>query len=64
MAMCSHVVTQFCPDVNLFCNLGHLEEWRAASGAAPEQAVTVAEVAYVGRRWWSYLHAAGEGARP
>lgn len=31
-ASCSHVVTQFCPDVNLFCNRDHLEAWRARAG--------------------------------
>jgi alkylmercury lyase len=52
---CSHVVTQFCPEVNFFCNGSHLEAWRADRAEEPGQRLTIDEVAELGREWWGYL---------
>lgn len=54
-ASCSHVVTQFCPDVNFFCNRGQLDEWRNASGNPSGEALDAEEAAELGRQWWAYL---------
>lgn len=36
-ASCSHVVTQFSPGVNFFCNHDHLHAWRSTTGDAKER---------------------------
>ena len=55
-ASCSHVVTQFCPDVNFFCNREHLDGWRAQAGEPVGEALSAREVAELGRQWWGYLN--------
>ena len=55
-ASCSHVVTQFCPDVNFFCNRGHLDAWRSQAGEPVGETLSVNEAADLGRRWWAYLN--------
>lgn len=55
-ASCSHVVTQFCPDVNFFCNRPHLEAWRSEVGEPVGETLSVDEAAELGRQWWSYLN--------
>ena len=55
-AGCSHVVTQFCPDVNFFCNLTHLDSWRSQAGEPVGEALTADEAAELGGQWWAYLN--------
>ena len=55
-ASCSHVVTQFCPDVNFFCNRGHLRAWRSQSGEPVGETLNGDEAAELGRHWWGYLN--------
>ena len=55
-ASCSHVVTQFCPDVNFFCNREHLEAWRAQAGEPAGETLSADEAAELGRQWWGYLN--------
>lgn len=52
---CSHVVTQFCPDVNFFCNREHLEAWRSQRGEPEGRSLNADEAAQLGRQWWAYL---------
>jgi hypothetical protein len=52
---CSHVVTQFCPDVNFFCNREHLEAWRSQRGEPEGRSLDAYEAAQLGRQWWAYL---------
>lgn len=54
-ASCSHVVTQFCPDVNFFCNREHLEAWRLQAGEPVGETLNADEAAELGRQWWGYL---------
>lgn len=56
-ASCSHVVTQFCPDVNFFCDRAHLDAWRVQTGEPEGETFSVLETAELGRRWWGYLSA-------
>lgn len=60
---CSHVMSQFCPEVNLFCSPDHLEQWRASRDAVEGQVLTVDETADLGRQWWAYLIDEEESAR-
>lgn len=55
-AGCSHVVTQFCPDVNFFCNRAHLEAWRSQAGEPVGETLNGDEAAELGRQWWAYLN--------
>lgn len=55
-ASCSHVVTQFCPDVNFFCNREHLEAWRSQVGEPVGETLSADEAAELGRQWWGYLN--------
>lgn len=59
-AGCSHVVTQFCPEVNFFCNDEHLEAWRAQAGDPMGQTLSADGAAELGRKWWAYLTDRGE----
>lgn len=52
---CSHVVTQFCPDVNFFCNSDHLDKWRSQADHPQGERLTLDGAADLGRRWWGYL---------
>lgn len=54
-ASCSHVVTQFCPDVNLFCNRDHLEAWRSQAGDPAGEILNTEGAAELGRQWWAHL---------
>lgn len=54
-ASCSHVVTQFCPDVNLFCNRAQLDSWRSQAGEPVGETLSANEAAELGRQWWGYL---------
>ncbi|MDQ3620099.1 MAG: alkylmercury lyase family protein [Actinomycetota bacterium] len=54
-ANCSQVVTQFCPDVNLFCNHDHLDAWRSLAGDPEGETLSADEAAELGRQWWAYL---------
>ena len=58
---CSHVVSQFCPEVNLFCSRTHLDEWRPQEDRGEGRVLSVQEVAELGRQWWAYLRLSGEG---
>ena len=55
-ANCSHVVTQFCPDVNFFCNSVHLDSWRSQAGEPVGETLSADEAAELGRQWWGYLN--------
>lgn len=55
-ASCSHVVTQFCPDVNFFCDRAHLDSWRSQAGEPVGETLSADEAAELGRQWWSYLN--------
>ena len=48
---CGHLVEDFCSGANLFCTIDHLERW-AAGRRGPGRAMTVEEVADVGREGW------------
>ena len=52
---CASVVDDLCPDMNLFCNQEHLEDWRRGAGRRAGTALSVAETEEVGRRWWGDL---------
>lgn len=56
---CSHVVSRFCPEVNLFCSRSHLEEWRSQGDRGEGRILSVEEVAELGRQWWAYLRPNG-----
>lgn len=49
------VVTQFCPDVNFFCNRDHLATWRAQAGNPEGETLDADGAAELGRQWWGYL---------
>jgi alkylmercury lyase len=55
-ASCSHVVTQFCPDVNFFCNREHLDAWRSQAGEPEGETLDTDGAAELGRQWWAYLN--------
>lgn len=55
-ASCSHVVTQFCPDVNFFCSREHLEAWRSQAGELVGETLSADEASELGRQWWRYLN--------
>lgn len=55
-ASCSHVVTQFCPDVNFFCSREHLEAWRSRAGEPVGEMLSADEASELGRQWWGYLN--------
>lgn len=52
---CSHVVTQFCPNVNFFCNSNHLAGWRSQAGDPEGEMLDADGAAELGRKWWGYL---------
>ncbi len=54
-ASCSHVVTQFCPDVNFFCSRDHLDDWRSRAGEPEGETLDAEGAAALGRQWWAYL---------
>lgn len=58
-ASCSHVVTQFCPDVNFFCSRGHLDAWRSRAGKPEGETLDSEGAAGLGRQWWAYLTKTG-----
>lgn len=47
-----HLVEDFCSGANLFCTLAHLQRWAEAGGRAG-RAMTIDEVAEVGRKGWA-----------
>ena len=49
---CGHLVEDFCSGANLFCTIDHLERW-AGGSRGPGRAMTVEEVADVGREGWA-----------
>src|SRR5680860_367275 len=49
---CSHVVSQFCPEVN---SRTHLDEWRPREDRGEGRVLSVQEVAELGRQWWAHL---------
>ena len=55
-ASCSHVVTQFCPEVNFFCDRAHLDSWRSQAGEPVGETLSADEAAELGRQWWGYLN--------
>ena len=55
-ASCTHVVTQFCPDVNFFCSGAHLDAWRSQAGEPVGEALSADAAAELGRQWWGYLN--------
>ena len=56
----ANVVREFCPEANLFCDVGHLERWRAGRGTDDGEILRVEQVAALGRRWWDFLRPAAE----
>nr|MBA2600244.1 hypothetical protein [Actinomycetota bacterium] len=52
-ANCSHVVTQFCPDVNFFCSREHLDAWRSQAGNPEGETLSAEGAAELGRQWQS-----------
>ncbi len=52
---CASVVDDLCPDMNLFCNEEHLEEWRRGAGRPAGTALSLEETEELGRRWWGEL---------
>ena len=49
-ASCSHLVTQFCPEVNFFLLRSHLEAWRSQRDRGQGRVLSVKEAAELGRR--------------
>lgn len=49
----SSVADDMCPEMNLFCGRRHLDAWRAATGHPAGEALSVEEVARLGREWWA-----------
>lgn len=49
---CGHLVEDFCSGANLFCSIDHLERWAGDRGLAG-RAMTIGEVAEVGREAWA-----------
>ena len=49
---CGHLVEDFCSGANLFCTIDHLDRW-AESSRGPGRAMTLEEVADVGREIWA-----------
>jgi hypothetical protein len=60
ISSCTHVVTQFCPDVNFFCNREHLGAWRSGVGQPVGRVLSAMEVAQLGQAWWAYLRPQAE----
>lgn len=52
---CTSVVDEICPDMNLFCNEHHLEEWRHRAGDPLGAVLTLNETGELGRQWWRDL---------
>lgn len=52
---CTSVVDELCPDMNLFCNEEHLEEWRRRHGDPPGAVLSLLETEELGRKWWGEL---------
>lgn len=52
---CSHVMSQFCAEVNFFCSSDHLEHWRSAHDAGGGRVLSLDETAELGRQWSAYL---------
>ncbi|MGH2546679.1 MAG: alkylmercury lyase family protein [Actinomycetota bacterium] len=52
---CASVVDDLCPDMNLFCNSGHLDEWRRREGRRAGSALSLEDTLELGRRWWGDL---------
>lgn len=50
---CAVVVEEFCPDVNLFCDRAHLEEWRAARGSPQGDALPLEAAVERVKAWWA-----------
>ena len=59
---CVHLVEDFCSGANLFCSIDHLERW-ARGSRGPGRAMTVEEVADVGRDAWADVRDLGRGGR-
>ena len=49
---CGHLVEDFCSGANLFCSIDHLERW-AGDSALAGRAMTIGEVAELGREGWA-----------
>jgi Alkylmercury lyase len=56
---CTHVVTEFRPDVTFFCSHEHLEKWRTDRGHPEGEIRSAEEAALLGRQWWGYLRPPG-----
>ena len=52
---CSSVVDELCPDMNLFCNQEHLEQWRQRQGDPPGRVLSLQQTEQLGRTWWGEL---------
>ena len=60
---CSHVMSQFCPEVNLFCSRDHLKQWRASRNADEGRVLSLDATADLGGQWWAYLTDGEESMR-
>lgn len=54
-AACANVMEEYCPEANLSCGHAHLDAWRAEHGDPPGRALSLGEVAELGRDWWGDL---------
>jgi hypothetical protein len=52
---CRNVREELCPQANLFCGEEHLASWRAGAGEPRGEALGLAQVVALGRRWWGEL---------
>lgn len=50
---CSHVVSEFCTQANLYCSEAHITAWRAANGKPDGQVLSLAQAQEFGRLNWS-----------
>lgn len=60
---CSHLISQFCPDVSFFCDASHVEAWLAERPGSPGEKLSVDQVAELSREWWAYLTATEKESR-
>jgi alkylmercury lyase len=50
---CDRVIDDFCPYANLFCDGGHVQDWRRAAGDPDGQVLTLPQVPELARTAWA-----------
>lgn len=52
-ASCTNVFADFCADANLFCDVAHLAQWRAANSDPAGQELDLTDAGEIGRVGWA-----------